>query len=113
MAFKPLRLNMTEPLLQRSGLSALDPPARNPLAENIDILRATQHRVVLLEAAAKANEAELQSARQDVESLQVGHFMSFLLMFLTARISHIAEVRHRTCSVTKQHGHAALHVCVS
>ena len=73
MASKPLRLYMTEPLLQRSGLSAFNPPAGNPLAENIDILRATQHRVVLLEAAVKAKEAELQSARQDVESLQVGN----------------------------------------
>ena len=73
MAFKPLRLDMTEPLLQRSGPSALDPPARNPLAENIDILRATQRRVVSLEAAVKAKEAELQSSRQDMESLQVGH----------------------------------------
>ena len=76
MAFKPLRLTMTQPLLQRSGLSILEPPARNPLAENIDILRATQHRVLLLEAAVKAKEAELQSATQDVESLQVGQFMS-------------------------------------
>ena len=77
MAFKPLRLDMTEPLLQRSGPSALDPPARHLLAENIDILRATQRRVVSLEAAVKAKEAEMQSARQDVESLQVGHSCLF------------------------------------
>ncbi len=62
---------MAEPLLQRVAIMPRQPGPINALAENVDILRATEHRVASLEALLKEKEAQLDSARQDVEQLQV------------------------------------------
>ena len=68
-SYRPLHLDMAEPLLQRAAVMPQQQP--NALAENVDILRATEHRVVSLEALLKEKESQLDSARQDVEQLQV------------------------------------------
>ena len=68
MPQRPLRLDLAQPLLQR--VAAM--PMNSAPAENIDILRATECRVASLETAVKERESQLQSARQDVQQLQVG-----------------------------------------
>ncbi|CAL5228386.1 g11509 [Coccomyxa viridis] len=70
ISHRPLRLDMAEPLLQRVAIMPRQPGPINALAENVDILRATEHRVASLEALLKEKEAQLDSARQDVEQLQ-------------------------------------------
>jgi len=67
MPQRPRHLDLAQPLIQR--IAAM--PMNSALAENVDILRATECRVASLEAAVKERESQLHSARQDVEQLQV------------------------------------------
>lgn len=72
MAHRPIRLDLAEPLLQRVAVMPQAPAPINPLAENVDILRAAERRVASLEAGLKEKESQLDSARLDIEELQVG-----------------------------------------
>ena len=85
MPLRTLRLDMAEPLLQRVSEMPQQPAPINALAENVDILRATEHRVACLEAFLKEKESLLDTARHDVEHLQVvqPHVPASMLHFLS------------------------------
>ena len=86
---RPLRLDMAEALLQRVAVMPQHPSSA--LAENMDILRATAHRVAFLEALLKERESQLDSARQDVAQLQVAQSYELASVIQSGHISCLAD----------------------
>ena len=70
MPERPVYLDTPDSLLQ-SITEAEQQPMDGFSADNVDVQQTSQNRIAALEAAAKEREAELHSAKQDVESLQV------------------------------------------
>ena len=70
MPERPLYLDAPEPLLQ-SITEAQQQPRSSFSADNVDVQQPLQECTAALEADAKEREAELHSAKQDLESLQV------------------------------------------
>ena len=70
MPERPLYLDAPEPVLQ-SITEAQQQPRGSFSADNVDVQQPLQECIAALEADAKEREAELHSAKQDLESLQV------------------------------------------
>ena len=70
MPERPLYLDTPDSLLQCIA-EAEQQPMGSSSADNVDVQQTSQDRITALEAAAKEREADLHSAKQDVESLQV------------------------------------------
>ena len=70
MPERPVYLDKTDAFLQRVT-EPQQQPVSSSSADHVDRMQALQKHVATLEAAAKEREAELHSAKQDVESLQV------------------------------------------